>query len=90
MKLMCAGKVAALAMVVTGSVYADPVAERLDTLMTQWVSLEKQQDQLVYDWQQQQLVLQQRLSLLELEKGSLTEQLEKHSGGSISGAKAPR
>ena len=66
--------------VVAGSAGANPATERLETLMAQWIALEKQRDQLVHDWQQQQLVLQQRLSLLKLEEQSLNKQIKKHSG----------
>jgi hypothetical protein len=53
----------------------DPVRE-IDALTEQWASLERQKDELRSEWRTQEPILEQQLSLLELEIAELTAFLE--------------
>jgi len=69
-----------LLILLSNSSFAQSQSERLQRLVEQWLSLEQQADQLRHDWSHQQLVLQQRLQLLQTEKKVIKKHLRLHSG----------
>lgn len=64
------------------SAYSAEQVAKIDSLVSQWLSLEKQNTQLQQDWQQQQPQLVQRLSLLEAQKKQLEALLNEKSSSS--------
>ena len=70
------------ALFVTGlpsALAADDAVQQVDGLVTQWTSLQRQQDVLLSNWRQDKPVLEQRLDLLERESKSLSEVLDQSS-----------
>lgn len=67
-----------LVMVLTsGSRVFGATANELDSLMGQWLSLEKQKNAVQAHWQQQAPLLQQRIQLLTAKSTQLTEQIHR-------------
>jgi len=69
-----------LLLLVSQASWSQARSESLQELVKQWLNLEQQNDQLQIGWQQNKLVLDQRLQLLQAEKRSLQQQLREHSG----------
>lgn len=55
-------------------------ASQLEGLMQQWLAIEQQRETMRIDWQEEKLVLEQRLDLLIAESTGLQKHLKKHSG----------
>lgn len=53
--------------------------QQIESVMSEWLSIERQSDHLSGAWQGQKLLLEQRIDLLRLEEKKLTEKLNKHS-----------
>lgn len=54
-------------------------SDKVQAMIQQWLAIEQQADHLQRDWSQQQIILEQRLQLLNAEKASLKAHLIKHS-----------
>jgi hypothetical protein len=64
---------------VPSALAADTAIEQVDSLATQWTSLQRQQDALLSSWRLDKPVLDQQLDLLERESKSLSAVLEQSS-----------